>query len=51
MIYQGLFFSKSSIAETGEDCTSSEGIDPAEIAIFIGTISPEEFERLKRYYV
>jgi len=51
MVYQGLLFSKSSIVETGEGCTPSEGIDPAECAIFIGTISPEEFDRLKRYYV
>jgi hypothetical protein len=51
MVYQGLFLSKPSIAETGEGCSPSEGIDTAECAIFIGTISPEEFERLKRYYV
>jgi len=50
MVYQGLLFSKLS-AETREGCNPFEGIDPAEYVMFIGTISPEEFDRLKRYYV
>ena len=50
MVYQGLLFSKPSIDETGAECSPSEGIDPAECAIFIGALSPEEFDRLERNY-
>jgi hypothetical protein len=50
MVSQGLLFSEPSIAETGVWCSPSEGIDPAECAIFIGALSPEEFDRLKRNY-
>jgi len=47
MIYQGLLFSKLSIAETGVWCSPSTGIDPAERAMFIGALSPEEFDSLE----
>jgi len=50
MVYQRLLFSKPSIAETGVGCSPSEGLDPAECALFIGALSPEEFDRLKRNY-
>ena len=50
MASQGLLFSESSIAETCVWCELSEGIDPAEWASLcrhIGTLSPEELERIK----
>ena len=50
MVNQGLFLSKPSIAETVVECSPSEGIDPAECAIFIGALSPEEFDSLERNY-
>ena len=50
MVNQGLLFSKPSIVETGVWCFLSEGIDPAGCAIFIGDLSSEEFDRLKRNY-
>jgi hypothetical protein len=49
MVSQGLLFSEPSIAETCVWCELSEGIDPAEWAMFcrhIGRLSPEEFERI-----
>jgi len=50
MASQGLLFSESSIAETGVWCNLSEGIDPAEWAMFcryIGTLNPKEFEQVQ----
>ncbi|MHC4749137.1 MAG: hypothetical protein ACYTFW_04600 [Planctomycetota bacterium] len=47
---QGLLFSEPSIAETCVWCELSEGIDPAEwasVCRYIGSLSPEEFERIK----
>jgi hypothetical protein len=51
MASQGLLFSEPSVAETGVWCNLSEGIDPTQWAMlcrYIGTLTPMEFERVKR---
>jgi len=50
MANQGLLFSKLSIVETGIGCFLYEVINPPECAIFIGALSPEEFDRMIRNY-
>ena len=50
MANQGLLFSKLSIEETGVACVPSESINHAEYEIYIGALSPEEFDRMKRNY-
>ncbi len=51
MVSQGLLFSEPSIAEACVWCELSEGIDPAawaNLCRHIGTLSPEEFECVRR---
>jgi len=50
MANQGLLCSKLSIVETGVGCLLFEGINTPECAIFIGALSPEEYDRMKRNY-
>ncbi len=50
MANKGLLFSKLSIVETEVRWAQSESVELAECAIFIGTLSPEEFDRMKRNY-
>lgn len=50
-ISQGILFSEPSIAETGVWCELPEGIDPkdwASLCRYIGSLSPREFNRVKR---
>ena len=50
MANQGLLFSKLSIVETGIGCFLFEDKNSPEFAIFIGALSPEEFDRMIRNY-
>jgi hypothetical protein len=50
-ISQGILFSEPSIDETGVWCELPEGIDPkdwASLCRYIGSLSPREFNRVKR---
>ena len=50
MVSQKLLFTKPFKIETGVGCVSSESIYPAECEIYIGALSPEEFDNLKQNY-
>ena len=50
MVSQKLLFTKTFKVETGVGCVLSESIDPAECEIYIGALSPEEFDNLKQNY-
>jgi hypothetical protein len=50
MVNQELLFTKPSKIETKVICVSSESIDGAECDMYIGALSPEEFDRLKQNY-
>ena len=50
MVSQGLLFSEPSVAETGVWCALTDGINPAQwasVCRYMGTRSPEEFERIR----